>query len=492
MKVITKRIIGFVFAVAIMFGLVSFSCSKDVVSANTAFADTRPVVEIPSNALSMVEALQSAFRAVSNGVLPSVVELDVIETKTRPANPLESLPFFFFGQPDGFDRGEGKKREYKQSGLGSGVIVRKSDKTYYLLTNNHVAGSATEISVKLSDGREYEGKLVGKDERKDIALVSFQTSDDIPVAKLGNSDKVQTGDICFAMGTPLGYNASVTQGIVSATGREGSGIGNISDFIQTDAAINQGNSGGPLVNIYGEVIGINTWIASQSGGSQGLGFAIPINNVKKSIDDFISQGKVNYGWMGVSLMEIDEKFQKELGVEKIKGAFVPNIFINSPAAKAGIQSGDYITVLNGKKVKDVDQLVREVGDLTVGEKAEFTLIRNKKEISVTVTIESREDAVVNDNSKLWPGFIVYPLNEDARKELEIDKKIKGVVVTNVQAKSPAAALGLQNAQVITTVNDKSVTNIVEFYDALSLVGKKEIWFDIHKDGHTLSTPHYKF
>ena len=492
MKVITKRIIGFVFAVAIMFGLVSFSCSKDVVSANTACADTRPVVEIPSNALSMVEALQSAFRAVSNGVLPSVVELDVIETKTRPANPLESLPFFFFGQPDGFDRGEGKKREYKQSGLGSGVIVRKSDKTYYLLTNNHVAGSATEISVKLSDGREYEGKLVGKDERKDIALVSFQTSDDIPVAKLGNSDKVQTGDICFAMGTPLGYNASVTQGIVSATGREGSGIGNISDFIQTDAAINQGNSGGPLVNIYGEVIGINTWIASQSGGSQGLGFAIPINNVKKSIDDFISQGKVNYGWMGVSLMEIDEKFQKELGVEKIKGAFVPNIFINSPAAKAGIQSGDYITVLNGKKVKDVDQLVREVGDLTVGEKAEFTLIRNKKEISVTVTIESREDAVVNDNSKLWPGFIVYPLNEDARKELEIDKKIKGVVVTNVQAKSPAAALGLQNAQVITTVNDKSVTNIVEFYDALSLVGKKEIWFDIHKDGHTLSTPHYKF
>ena len=148
--------------------------------------------------------------------------------------------------------------------------------------------TGANISVKLYDSREFNCKLVGKDERKDIALLSFESKDDIPVASLGDSDKVQSGDICFAMGTPLGYFGSVTQGIVSATGRDGTGIGNISDFIQTDAAINQGNSGGPLVNIYGEIIGINTWIASQSGGSQGLGFAIPINNVKKAISDFIS------------------------------------------------------------------------------------------------------------------------------------------------------------------------------------------------------------
>lgn len=491
MKVITKRVLCFIFGVAITLGLVSFSCAKDGVSANTAFADTRTAVEMPADALSLVEALQNAFRSVSNGVLPSVVELDVIETKTREANPLEALPFFFFGQPNDEDKGS-RKREYKQSGLGSGVIVKKNQDTYYVLTNNHVAGSATEISIKLSDGRKYDGKLVGKDERKDIALVSFETKEELPVAKLGDSDSVQTGDICFAMGTPLGYNASVTQGIVSATGRAGTGIGNISDFIQTDAAINQGNSGGPLINIYGEVIGINTWIASQSGGSQGLGFAIPINNVKKSIDDFIRDGKVNYGWMGVSLIEIDEEFQKDLGVENIKGAFVPNVFLNSPAAKSGIQCGDYIIELNGKKVKDVDQLVREVGDLTAGEKAQFKVIRNKVEVDVTVTIESREDAVVNDNSKLWPGFIVYPLNDEAREQLGVDKKINGVVVTNVQPKSPAAALGLQNNQVITAVNDKKIENIAEFYDALSLAGKKEIWFDIHREGHTLSTPHYKF
>ncbi len=492
MKKLTKRILSVVLGLALMLGLVSFSCSKGALSANTAYADSRPVVSIPDNALSVVEALQSAFRAVSNGILPSVVEIDVVETKTRPANPFDSIPFFFFGQPDGSDDSNKKQREYKQSGLGSGVIVRSDGKKYFVLTNNHVAGDATEITVKMNDGKEYKGKLVGKDARKDIALVVFESDEVLPVAKLGDSDAVQTGDICFAMGTPLGYMSSVTQGIVSATGRSGSGIGNVSDFIQTDASINQGNSGGPLVNIYGEVIGINTWIASQSGGSQGLGFAIPINNVKKAIDDFISSGKVNYGWMGVSLMEIDKDYQEALGVQKAKGAFVPQVFLNSPAAKSGMQCGDYITALNGKKVKDVDQLVRDVGDLTAGEQAVFTIIRNKKEMSLTVKIESREEAVVNDNSKLWPGFIAVPLTEDMRKEMELDSKIKGVVITNVQAKSPAAALGLQNGQVVTAVNDTKISDVAAFYNALSLEGKKEVWFDIHKEGHTLSTAHYKF
>ena len=242
-----------------MLGLTASCSGKErVKSAVTAFADTESSTSIPADSLSVVEALQNVFRSVSSEVLKSVVEVDVVETKTRPANPFADIPFFFFGQPNGDNEGS---REYKQSGLGSGVIVRKDGNTYYVLTNEHVAGSADEISVKLYDSREFTCKLVGKDERKDIALLSFESKDDIPVASLGDSDKVQSGDICFAMGTPLGYFGSVTQGIVSATGRDGSGIGNISDFIQTDAAINQGNSGGPLVNIYGEIIGINTWIA---------------------------------------------------------------------------------------------------------------------------------------------------------------------------------------------------------------------------------------
>ena len=257
MKKWTKYIAGTVIAVFMSFILFSFSCSstESKKSAKTAFADTTPAVSIPADSLAVTEAVQNVFRAVSTGVLPSIVELNVVEKKTIQTPSFNGFPFnFFFGEQD--DQGE--TREYEQQGLGSGVIVRKTGKTFYVLTNNHVAGSANQISVKLNDGRTYEAKLVGADDRKDIALVSFETTDeDIKVATLGDSDTVQTGDICFAIGTPLGYYSSVTQGIISATGRSGNGIGNISDFIQTDAAINQGNSGGALVNIYGEVIGIN-------------------------------------------------------------------------------------------------------------------------------------------------------------------------------------------------------------------------------------------
>lgn len=473
-----------------MLGLTASCSGKErVKSAVTAFADTESSTSIPADSLSVVEALQNVFRSVSSEVLKSVVEVDVVETKTRPANPFADIPFFFFGQPNGDNEGS---REYKQSGLGSGVIVRKDGNTYYVLTNEHVAGSADEISVKLYDSREFTCKLVGKDERKDIALLSFESKDDIPVASLGDSDKVQSGDICFAMGTPLGYFGSVTQGIVSATGRDGSGIGNISDFIQTDAAINQGNSGGPLVNIYGEIIGINTWIASQSGGSQGLGFAIPINNVKKAISDFISDGKVTYGWMGVSLTALDKDYEKALGIDGKKGAFVAQIFLNSPAAKGGIQAGDFIIALNGKNVKDVDQLVRDVGDLRVGETADFTVIRGGKEIHVSVKIEGRDDSIVTDNSKLWPGFMAHPITEEIRKEMKLDNSVKGVVVTNVQAKSPAAALRIQNGDIITAVNGKPVTNISEFYNEL-VTKQKEIWFSIYtSEGHKIETSRYRF
>ena len=266
--------------------------------------------------LSVVEALQNSFRSISNTMLPAVVEVDVTETKTYTSpfggmtNPFE----FFFGNGNSDDsNNKNNQREYESKGLGSGVIVRKTGDTFYVLTNNHVAGSATKISIKLNDGREFEGKLVGTDSRIDVALVSFESKDStIPVAKLGDSDKVQPGDICLAFGAPLGYSQSVTQGIVSAVGRNESQMSSISDYIQTDAAINQGNSGGPLVNTYGEVIGINTWIASQSGGSQGLGFAIPINNIKSSIDSFIKNGKVIYGWVGVSLVDISNKYNSKI------------------------------------------------------------------------------------------------------------------------------------------------------------------------------------
>ena len=190
------------------------------------------------------------------------------------------------------------------------------------------------------------------------------------------------------MGAPLGYSQSVTEGIVSATGRSGGQIGNINDFIQTDTAINQGNSGGPLLNIYGEVIGINTWIASQSGGSQGLGFAIPINNIKHAIDEFIANGKVTYGWLGVSLVDVRDQVKESLGVKGKDGAFASQIFVDSPAFKGGMQAGDYIIELNGRAVKSVDQLVRDVGSLPANKEAKFKVIRGGKEMPLNIMIRS--------------------------------------------------------------------------------------------------------
>ena len=426
--------------------------------SSQAFAD--PPKKGADSSISVIEALQNSFRSISNTMLPAVVEVDVTETKTYTdpfggmSNPFE----FFFGSPrSGNDENHNKKkqREYESKGLGSGVIVRKTGNTYYVLTNNHVAGSASKISIKLNDEREFEGKLVGADSRIDVALVSFESKDSsIPVATLGDSDKVQPGDICLAFGAPLGYSQSVTQGIVSAVGRSESHMSAISDYIQTDAAINQSNSGGPLVIIYGEVIGINTWIASSSGGSVGLGFAIPINNLKGAIDSFIKKGKVVYGWVGISLVDVTNEYKEELGVKDMDGAFAAEVFSNSPAFKSGIKPGDYIIELNGKKVKSTNQLVRDIGGLEAGATARFTVIRGGKKIpDIVVKTEERANESDINNSKMWPGFIASPLTDKAREQLKIDdKKVKGVIVSNVEEKSPAASLRIQNGDVITAVN----------------------------------------
>ena len=472
MKKITK-----IFAVAMLALMVS----------GTAFAQS---------ALSIVEALQTTFRSVSDTMLPSVVEVDITQTKTY-SNPLGNMTNqfeWFFGNGSNSDGSSGNTREYQTSGLGSGVIVRKTGNTYYVLTNNHVAGDATKITVKLNDGREFDGKLVGADSRMDIALVSFESKDkEIPVAVLGDSDKLQVGDICFAMGAPLGFSQSVTQGIVSAVGRSESHMSAISDYIQTDAAINQGNSGGPLVNIYGEVIGINTWIASSSGGSVGLGFAIPINNLKSAIDSFIKKGKVVYGWVGVSLVDVTKEYKEELGVGDTIGAFAAEVFSNSPAFKGGIKPGDYIIEVNGKKVKSTNQLVRDIGSLEAGATANFTVIRGGKRISdIVVRIEERANENDINNSRMWPGFIASPLSDKAREQLKIDdKKVKGVVATNVEEKSPAASLRIQNGDVITAVNGKKVNNLAEFYAELA-AAQKSVNFDIYSNGGTITTGTYRF
>ncbi|UTC66077.1 MULTISPECIES: Do family serine endopeptidase [unclassified Treponema] len=467
----------------------SARCSSNPENASTVYADSGLRTELSKESVSALESLQRANRELTSMILPSVVTLDVIETR-KIQNNIDGFPWFFFNRPQEQKEGQGE-REYEAEGMGSGVIVRKSGKTYYALTNQHVTGNAKTISVILYNGDKVKGKLVGSDQRKDVALVSFDYDKDLRVAVLGDSNTVQVGDLTYAIGAPLGYVSTVTSGIVSAVGRSGGpNRNNINDFIQTDAAINQGNSGGPLVNIYGEVIGINNWIVSSSGGSQGLAFSIPINNLKKAIDDFINSGEIKYGWLGVQLVEVKDKFREALNLKNIEGAFAGQVFLGSPADKGGIKPGDYIIEVNSAKVKDVDDILRIIADLKSGETSSFKILRRGKELLLTVKIEERDEKIVADSSKLWPGFVPSPLTDEIIKQLELKKGQNGVAVTSLQSKSPAAVMSLQPGDIIVKVNGKDVKDVLSFYDELSKASG-EVWFDFIREGHNLVTPRIK-
>lgn len=484
--------IGVIFGFSLAF--LSFSCSTPKTRTIAQAQAQESNVVIPEDALAVAEGLQTVFRSVSDKVLPSVVELKTISVSRRQLPSIPGIPWDFFFGPRG-DRTPGQEREFRAQGLGSGVIVRHKDGTYYALTNNHVVDGATEIRVATKDGNEYPAELVGKDERKDLAMVSFKTNDKYPLAILGDSDKVGVGDWAIAMGNPLGeqFSFSVTMGIVSAVGRTGGPGGNINDFIQTDAPINQGNSGGPLVNIRGEVIGINTWIASNTsgGGNVGLGFAIPINNAKRSIDEFITTGSTSYGWMGVSLTEAGRETSAELGIEGKRGALASQVFLGSPADKGGIKAGDFITHVNGKETRGVQHLQLLVGDLKPGDQATFSVIRDKKSMDIQVRIEVRTDQAASDSKNLWPGVTVVPLTDQLKDSFKLDKDAKGLVVVNIVNGSPADIVGLRQGDRITSINGENVNDTASFYKALREKTAKELWFGIIRGESTLESLRFK-
>jgi Do/DeqQ family serine protease len=346
--------------------------------------------------------------------------------------------------------------------------------------------------VSLNDGTEYPAERVGKEDRKDLALVSFKCPDDLPLAVLGDSDAVRVGDWAIAIGNPLGFMSSMTMGIVSAVGRTGGPAGNINDFIQTDTSINQGNSGGALVNIRGEVIGINTWIASNGGGgSVGLGFAIPINNAKRSIEEFINNGEISYGWLGVSLNDPDRDIVQALNLGGKRGAMVNQLFLGSPAEKGGIQPGDFITALDGKEVRGMNHLTLLVGDLKAGERAVFSVIRDGSAKDIPVRIEARSDETAAENNKLWPGVYVVPLTDAVRDSLKLKPGTEGLYVGQVIAKSPAAVVGLLRQDIITAVNGEKAKDLAAFYRLIREKAGKELWFEVQRGESTLETPKYK-
>ena len=440
-----------------------------IVRIITLLAGAGFIIAVFFSCRTTAESMQDDFRSVASQVMPAIVKIDVVEiVKDQNNQGREGKPLFDYF----FDDGDGASppQEFRQESLGSGILVQRNGEKLYAVTNAHVISDAQDITVTLDDGRVFPASLVGKDERKDLALVMFRSSDTtIPLVRLGDSDALKVGDWALAMGAPYGFQSTVTAGIISALHRRGGPGGNINDFIQTDASINKGNSGGALVDIHGKVIGINTWITSQSGDSVGLGFSIPINNVKHAISDFIQAGKIRYGWLGVSVSSLDMDSAFSLGQGSDKGALVTSLYDGSPAAQAGISPGDIILSINGKRLANSEDLIQSVGDLSDRDSPEILVQRGKTIVKLKPVIALREedDALAKHSPVLWPGFSLYPLTEQVRKDLELDSIINGVIVRQVVNQSPGFFSGLKNRDVINAVNGVEVTTMLQFYEALS-------------------------
>ena len=345
-----------------------------------------------ANGVALAEALQMGFVDVAQQVRPAVVHLGTIQrAKTRRGPNLpqgNDDPFFrdFFNQFFGSE-GPDSRSEFRRPGLGSGVII---DKRGLVLTNFHVVKGADEILIRLSDKREYRGQIMGTDPKTDLAVVKFQPDHELTVATLGNSDALRVGEWAIAIGNPFGLDQTVTVGVISATGRSDVGIATYENFIQTDASINPGNSGGPLVNLKGQVIGVNTAIVA---AGQGIGFAIPINMVKRVVDQLVDKGKVVRGWLGVALQPLSLDLAQSLGLEGTNGAVVGSTITGSPAAQAGLEQGDVIVAFDKIPVEDYRHVQRLVAESRVGKSVTLQIVRKKQKMDVTVMIaEVPEDA----------------------------------------------------------------------------------------------------
>ena len=426
-----------------------------------------------------VELLQrtgKAFAAIAEKANRAVVFVQVEKTVGRSGGVMGNDPMGLFNDPffrrffgPGFQPGQ-QPREQRQVGQGSGFIFNKDG---YILTNNHVVGDADVIKVKLADGRRFTARVVGTDPQSDVAVIKIDAGN-LPVLPLGDSDKLQVGEWVIAIGNPFGLHHTVTVGVVSAKGRSHLGINDYEDFIQTDAAINPGNSGGPLINIHGEAIGMNTAIFSRSGGSMGIGFAIPINMARAVSGQLIDKGKVTRGRLGVVIQEIDEELAKSFGLDKSEGVLVAEVAADSPASRGGMKSGDVILKMNGRAVDDVGELRNTIALTKPGTKVNFTVIRDGKKKKLTVTIGSQTDsgrlASVKSGLLKKLGLEVQDLTPELAAQFGY-RKGDGVLVSEVEPGSMVAQVGLRSGILIEEVNRKKVSNTKEFMKALSISEK---------------------
>jgi serine protease Do len=444
----------------------------------------------PTLAQAQGRSAPDSFADLAERLLPSVVNISTTQViegrrgmelpKLPPGSPFED----FF--KEFFDRNQPEHRSRKATSLGSGFIV---DPRGYIVTNNHVIQDADEITVIMHDNTRLKAELVGRDTKTDLAVLKIEPKGKLTAVKFGDSDVARVGDWVVAIGNPFGLGGTVTAGIISARGRD-INSGPYDDFIQTDASINRGNSGGPMFNLKGDVIGINTAIFSPSGGSVGIGFAIPASTAAPVIKSLIKHGQVRRGWLGVHIQAVTEEIAETLGLKEATGALVANVIPDGPAAKAKVQAGDVILTFNNRKVGKMRRLPRFVADTEVGKTVPIEIWRDNKKITLEAKIEELEDsssevaAKTPDSNKETGektvkalGLRLSSITDRAKKKFSLDKEAKGVVVLKVDEEGPAAEKGIRPGDIIVEISQREVTgpaDVEKMVAAAKKAGRKSV------------------
>jgi serine protease Do len=445
----------------------SFSAQGFLVSVLGAWLASLPLfplgAPVMAASLAALENRPPSFAAIAKRTTPVVVNIFTTSQRSgRPGSndPLEEFFSRFFGDT--------QPRENSPRSLGSGILISNDGE---VLTNYHVVRNAETIKVKLADQTEYEARLIGKDDRTDLALVKIRRSGgNMPFARLGSSSQLEVGDWVMAIGNPFGLEHTVTAGIVSAKGRV-IGAGPYDNFIQTDASINPGNSGGPLINGLGEVVGVNSAIFSQSGGNIGIGFAIPIDLAKKIADQLRKNGRVVRGWLGIRAQDVSPQLASSLNLARPVGemAVVTEVAENSPAGEAGVKTGDVILEFNGKPVPKSHEFPSVIADTPPGQKVSLKIVHEKKEQTISVKIgelpEENDASQKTESRDPEIGIRVQRITPEAARRLGMIST-KGVLVMEVQPGSPAEQIGVEPADVIREVNQRPVNNVSDFERAV--------------------------
>jgi serine protease Do len=475
------------------FGLVSALAITGLPALSGAAAQVPPAI---------AAARPQGFADLAEKLSPMVVNISTSQTLRRPAQAQQPPDG---SQNDDFFRNflNRDNRPRRVQSLGSGFII---DQAGYVVTNNHVIDGADEITVILSDTTSLTAKLVGKDDKTDLALLKIESKTPLTVSKFGDSDKARVGELVMAIGDPFGLGGTVTTGIISARNRD-INSGPYDDFIQTDASINRGNSGGPLFNMDGEVIGVNSAIYSPTGGSVGIGFAIPSNAAKRVIEQLKASGLIARGWIGVRIQAVSDEIAQSVGMDRARGAMIAGVTTDGPAAKAGMQNGDIVINFDGKPVADSRALPRLVADTDVGKAVEIEVLRKGQPRKLPITIEKlvEETQVASADSRPAPGnnqpapatpapagpqivnlgMTLAPITGESRRRYKLNDTVAGAVVTDVDMDSPAGQKNIRSGDVITEVAQTKVTSPEEVSAKLAeekSAGRKVVLIQISRGG----------